>query len=125
MAIKLSDLQKISCTSGRRSVCPVANFFGVIQGSTLGSALYDIFIDSLLRKITFPSQAFAGLKFIADIITHSKDTIQNEINIVVDWAYERGIPLSIEKCCFTLWPITALQCLSYQIHYNQSDRHHF
>ena len=73
---------------------------GVIQGFTLGPALYDIFIDSLLRKITLPSQAFADdFKFIADVITHSKDIIQNEINIVDEWADERGTPLSIEKCC--------------------------
>ena len=58
-----------------------------------------MFIDSLLRKITFPSQAFADdFKFIANVIAHSKDTIQNEINIVVDWADKRGKPLSIEKC---------------------------
>ena len=73
---------------------------GVIQSSTLGPVLYDIFIDSLLRKITLPSQAFTdNFKFKADVITHSKDIIQNEINIVVDWADERGTPLSIEKCC--------------------------
>ena len=73
---------------------------GVIQGSTLGPALYGIFIDSLLRKIAHPSQAFADdFKFIADVITHSEDIIQNEINIVVHWADERGTPLSIEKCC--------------------------
>ena len=73
---------------------------GVIQGSTFGPVLYDIFIDSLLRKITFPSQAFDDdFKFIADVITHSKDIIQNEINIVADWADEKGTPLSKEKCC--------------------------
>ena len=74
--------------------------FSIIQGSTLGDVLYDIFVESLLRKITFPSQAFADdFKFIADVIMHSKDIIQNEINIVVNWADERGTPLSIEKCC--------------------------
>ena len=72
----------------------------VIQGSTLGSVLYGIFIDSLLRKITLPSQAFADdFIFKADVITQSKDVIQNEINIVVDWADERDTILSIEKCC--------------------------
>ena len=73
---------------------------GVIQGSTLGPVLYDTFIDSLLRKIILPSQAFAGdFKFKDDVITHSKDIIQNEINIAVDWADERGTPLSKGKCC--------------------------
>ena len=62
--------------------------------------LCDMFIDSLLRKFTLPSQAFADdFKFIADVITHSKNITQNEINIVVDWVNERGTPLSIEKCC--------------------------
>ena len=73
---------------------------GVIQGSTPGPVLNDIFIDSLLRKIALPSQPFADdFKFMADIITNSKDIIQNEINIVVDWTDEKTTPLSIEKCC--------------------------
>ena len=97
---------------------PVDVTSGVIQCSTLGPALCDIFIDSLLRKITLPSQAFANdFKFIADVITYSKDIIKNEINTVVDWADERGIPLSIEKCC-------ALHCgpvQPYNVYHNKSS----
>ena len=72
---------------------------GVIQGSTLGPVLYDIFIDSLLRKIKLPSQAFADdFKFIADVIAQPRVVIQAEVDTIVTWADDHGTPLSIDKC---------------------------
>ena len=82
------------------SLSPTADVTsGVIQGSTLGPVLYDIFIDSLLRKIKLPSQAFADdFKFIADVIAQPRVVIQAEVDIIVTWADDHGTPLSIDKC---------------------------
>lgn len=82
------------------SLSPTADVTsGVIQGSTLGPVLYDIFIDSLLRKIKLPSQAFADdFKFIADVIAQPRVVIQAEVDTIVTWADDHGTPLSIDKC---------------------------
>ena len=56
---------------------------GVIQGSTLGPILYKISIISLLRKLTLPSQGFTDdLKFVADVIAHSRYRIQQEVDTI-------------------------------------------
>ena len=56
---------------------------GVIQGSTLGPILYNISINPLLRKLTLPSQGFADdLKFVADVIAHSRYRIQQEVDSI-------------------------------------------
>ena len=72
---------------------------GVIQGSSLGPDLHIIFIDSLLRRIQLPAVAFADdLKFIVDVIHHIAASVQEDVNIVADWANEHHTPLSVEKC---------------------------
>ena len=72
---------------------------GVIQGSTLGPILYDVFIDSLLRVIKLPLQAFADdLKFVADVAVHSKAAVQSDVDTLCAWADYHGTPLSVEKC---------------------------
>jgi ribonuclease P/MRP protein subunit RPP40 len=72
---------------------------GVIQGSTLGPVLYDLFIDSLLRKLKLPTLAFADdVKIVADVATYPASVVQSDINTLADWAYEHGTPLSVEKC---------------------------
>ena len=71
---------------------------GVIQGSSLGPDLYTISMDSLLRHIQLPAVAFADdLKFIADVIHHTAASVQEDGNIVADWANEHHTPLSVEK----------------------------
>ena len=71
---------------------------GVIQGSSLGPDLYTISMDSLLRHIQLPAVAFADdLKFIADVIHHTAASVQEDVNIVADWANEHHTPLSVEK----------------------------
>ena len=46
-----------------------------------------------------PSKVFAhDFKFIADLITHSKEDVQAVVNIVANWADAHSSPLSIEKC---------------------------
>ena len=39
--------------------------------------------------------------------------------------WKRHTVIYREELCFTLWPNTALQLLSYQIHYNQCYRYHY
>ena len=81
---------------------------GVIQGSSLGPVLYNISINPLLRKLTLPSQGFADdLKFVADVVTHSRSRIQQEVDTISLWADEHCTPLSLEKC-------TVLHCGHHQ-----------
>ena len=72
---------------------------GVIQGYTLGSILYNIFIDSLLSRITLPSEGFADdFKLLADVSVYTAHQIQDEIDKVVTWTDENYTPLSVDKC---------------------------
>ena len=81
---------------------------GVNQGSCIGPTLYRIFIDSLMRKISLPSEAFAhDLKFIIDVAINLRDAAQEEVNVLSDWTTLHGTPLSVEKC-------TVLHCGSHQ-----------
>ena len=81
---------------------------GVIQGSTLGAILYKILINSLLRKLTLPSQGFADDRtFVADVIAHWRYRIQQEVDTFSLWTDKHCMPLSIEKC-------TVLHCGSHQ-----------
>ena len=71
---------------------------GVVQGSMIGPALYTIFINPLLKKLSFPCQAFADdLKFIADVIENNQEKMQQEVSSIVQWADENQAPLSIDK----------------------------
>ena len=72
---------------------------GVILGFTLGPLLYDIFIDSLLTRITLPSEGFVDdFKFLADVSVYTAHQIQDEIDKVVAWTDENYTPLSVDKC---------------------------
>ena len=72
---------------------------GVIQGTSLRSIFYAIFIDGLLRAIRLPSQGYADdFKFIADVNVYTKADVQNEINTIAGWTDEHGTPLSVDKC---------------------------
>ena len=54
--------------------------------------------DSLLRALSLPRVAFADdLKFAADVISHTQQEIQAEINKVSNWADQHHMPLSVEK----------------------------
>ena len=68
-------------------------------GSVLGSGLYTLLEDSLLRKVKLPSTAFAyDFKFVADVVQHDCATVRAEVNKVVEWSIERHIPLFITNC---------------------------
>jgi hypothetical protein len=62
---------------------------GVIQGSTLGPVLYDLFIDSLFAKAqTGLLLAFADdVKIVADVATYPVSVVQSDINTLADWAH--------------------------------------
>ena len=65
----------------------------------MGPILYDIFIDSLLSRITLPSEGFADdFKFLADVSVYNAHQKQDEINKVVAWTDENYTPLSVDKC---------------------------
>ena len=72
--------------------------------------MYSIFIDSLLHGIQLPAVTSADdLKFIFDVIHHTAASVQEDVNIVADWANEHHTPLSVEKCdilhCGSLQPL--------------------
>ena len=71
---------------------------GVVQGSIIRPAFYIIFINLLLKKITFPCQVFADdLKFIADAIENNQEDIQQRVSSIVQWADEHQALLSFDK----------------------------
>lgn len=72
---------------------------GVIQGSSLGTTLFTIYIDQLLAELDIPASAYADdLEFIANVVRHQRPAIQANINRVHDWSKARGMPLSVDKC---------------------------
>ena len=72
---------------------------GVIQGSTLGPILYNISINPLLRKLALSSQGFAAdLKFVTDVLAHSRNRMQQEVDNISLWADEHCTLLLIKKC---------------------------
>ena len=85
---------------------------GVIQGSSLGTTLFNIYMSSLSHKLDIPvslqhpyvrheanASAFADdLKFIVNMARNHPDFTQANINCVFDWSVSRGIPLCLDKC---------------------------
>ena len=72
--------------------------FCVVQGSIIGPALYTICINLLLKKISFPCQAFIDdLKFIAHVIENNQEEIQQRVSSIVQWADEHQALLSFDK----------------------------
>ena len=72
---------------------------GVIQGSACGLVLYTVVADSLLCRLKLPAWAFSDyLKLLADVVVHSHDVIQQDVDAINQWSDERFMPLSIEKC---------------------------
>ena len=72
---------------------------GVVEGSVLGSDLYNVVADSLVRRIRLPCVAYADdFKFVSDVALCSQAEIQTEISMVADWSEEYHMPLSLDKC---------------------------
>ena len=72
---------------------------GVVQGSNNGPALFNIFIDKLIRRVKLPGLAFADdYKMIADVGLLTQAEVQRAVNDVSDWSNEVEMPLSVEKC---------------------------
>ena len=72
---------------------------GVIQGSVLGSALFTIVLDPLLRSLHLPSFAYADdVKFVIDTTKHDLSLCQADLDIINRWSIIHHMPLSIEKC---------------------------
>ena len=71
---------------------------GVVQGFSLGPDFYVMLTDSLLRALSLSRVAFADdLKFAADVISHTQQEIQAEINKASNWADQHHMPLSVVK----------------------------
>ena len=85
---------------------------GVIQGSSLGTTLFNIYMDSLSHKLDIPvslqhpyvryeanASAFADdLKFIVNLARNQPDFTEANVNCVFDWSVSRGMPLCLDKC---------------------------
>ena len=71
----------------------------VVQGSNNGPALFNTFIEKLIRRVKLPGLAFADdYKMIADVGLLTQAEVQRAVNEVADWSDEVKIPLSVEKC---------------------------
>lgn len=73
---------------------------GLVQGSVVGTGLFTVFIDTLLRRIPFRSVSFADdVKFFADVITSAIARKGSDgIDIVEQWSIEYyDMSFSVEK----------------------------
>ena len=78
---------------------PIDVTSGVVQGSSLGPAIFTLYADSLLEKIKSPCVAFADdLKFVNSPDTISNPVLQEDLSTIAEWSLEFFMPLSIEKC---------------------------
>ena len=88
--------QRVQC-EGLSTLAAVTS--EVIQGSSLGSILWSIFMDSLLSEIDIPSVAFADdFKLFASLARHSHRTVLENIDRICAWSQRMRMPLSISKC---------------------------
>ena len=85
---------------------------GIIRESSLGTTLFNIYMDSLLHKLDIPvslqhpyvrheanASAFADdLKFIVHLARNHPDFTQVNNNCVFECSVSRGMPLSLDKC---------------------------
>ena len=88
--------QQVKVGNSLSDVCDVLS--GVVQGSVLGPIMYVMATNSLLAAIKLPCGAFADdLKFIVDVVKNTRNTAQDNIDIVANWAEAHHMPISIEK----------------------------
>ena len=123
MAIKLSDLQYISCASRRRIVCPCRRHFTCHPRVYTRSCVMRHIYRLITQKNHTP---FSSVRQRFQIHSRRHYALQGHY---LEWdqhrADERGTPLSIEKCCVLYCGrVQPLQRLSYQIHYTavQSEK---
>jgi len=56
-------------------------------------------MDTLLASLALKTLAFADdFKFVVDVIEHTRQEVQDDIDQVVQWSEAHEMPLSIEKC---------------------------
>ena len=88
--------QQVRVGSSLSTTCDVTS--GILQWSIIGSILYTILTDPLLRQLSLLSVAFADdVKFLADVTELSKDDVQAEVDIIANWSEEHYMPLSVDK----------------------------
>ncbi|CAF0777708.1 unnamed protein product [Brachionus calyciflorus] len=74
---------------------------GVPQGSVLGPILFIIFINDLLEMLQFTTLSYADdLKLIGIMSknTLGTESLQNDLNVLVDWCKEWSTELNLSKC---------------------------
>ena len=74
---------------------------GVPQGSVLGPILFIIFINDLLEMLQFTTLSYADdLKLIGIMSknTLGTESLQNDLNVLVDWCKEWSTELNVSKC---------------------------
>jgi hypothetical protein len=77
---------------------PKAVTSGVIQGSSIGTTLFILYIDELLWSLETFALAFADdLKFVANLKTSSPVAVQKDLNRVYAWSEKMRMPISVAK----------------------------